>query len=232
MRKDSESQKRNRLSPVTKVTLNESTYASIKQAILDGQFLPGEILTLRRIAAELGTSIVPIRETFRILVAEKVLEMLPNRSVRIPLFDRNVFLQLQGTRMVLEGGATELAAENMTEPKLDELRGINARMMKAIEKNDLEGTLAANRSFHFSIYAMAGNDNLVEHIEQVWLQAAPYFLRLSKRRLESGREFTNEETHPHKDIIESLEDRDSTAAKRAMINDIGNSTKWYRDESS
>jgi DNA-binding GntR family transcriptional regulator len=58
--------------------LHEVIAERVRTAILDGRFRPGQWLRLQRIADDLGVSQIPVREALKRLVAEGVVEHVPN----------------------------------------------------------------------------------------------------------------------------------------------------------
>ena len=65
--------------------LHENVYQEIRRNLMAGQFQPGEAVTLRGLAGKLGTSAMPVREALRRLVAERALDLGPNRTARVPV---------------------------------------------------------------------------------------------------------------------------------------------------
>ena len=73
------------VSKLERETLHDRAYLELKKAIMSGAIRPGATITIRAMATALGTSPMPVREALRRLVAERALEMLPTRSVTLPL---------------------------------------------------------------------------------------------------------------------------------------------------
>src|SRR6266568_178134 len=90
-------------------TLQQRVYHALARGLMGGMFTPGEAVSLRTLAARLGTSAMPVREAVSRLIAERALVMLPNRSVIIPRMSRARFNELTKTRQILEGHVTEAA---------------------------------------------------------------------------------------------------------------------------
>src|ERR1700757_2007320 len=74
--------------------LQEQVHARMRQALIDGQFKPGQVLTIRYLAEQLGTSIMPVREALHKLTVERVLDLLPTRSVRVPVLSVAEFAEI------------------------------------------------------------------------------------------------------------------------------------------
>ena len=102
------------LRPVGRDSLRDQAYAAIRDGVLAGRFAPGERVTIRALAASLGTSPTPVREALNQLVAEGTFELLPNGSASIPAMTLDRFAQLRAMREALEGLAAERAAAVMT----------------------------------------------------------------------------------------------------------------------
>ena len=77
-----------RLAKVEKLTLQEQIYDQLKTGLMRGQFSPGDVLVTRKLAEEMGTSVMPVRDALHRLAAERALVLLPNRSVAVPTTTR------------------------------------------------------------------------------------------------------------------------------------------------
>ena len=67
-----------------KSTLQAHAYAQLREAIMLGKLAPGQPMTIRSLAAALGTSHIPVREALMRLAAERAIAILPNGSVSVP----------------------------------------------------------------------------------------------------------------------------------------------------
>jgi len=98
------------ISAVGRETLNDRVYRELKKSIMSGAFKPGSELKLRSVAEALGTSLMPVRDAMRRLVAERALEMRPSRTIAIPVPSADQFLEIRAIRLLLEGEAVTRAA--------------------------------------------------------------------------------------------------------------------------
>ncbi|RUY11680.1 GntR family transcriptional regulator, partial [Mesorhizobium sp. M2A.F.Ca.ET.040.01.1.1] len=94
------------LTAVDTVPLHEKVYLELVRALMSGQLQPGQKLTSRKLAKELGTSDMPVRSAFTRLQALRALSPMPNGSVEVPLISADRFSQLTAVRTILEGTAT------------------------------------------------------------------------------------------------------------------------------
>ena len=81
----------------------------LRHAIMTGRFPPGLAVTIRGLAALLEVSAMPVREAMRRLVAERALDILDNRRVRVPAMDEGRFSTLIAARILLEQEAARRA---------------------------------------------------------------------------------------------------------------------------
>ena len=95
----------NLVEPLDRQTLGERAYAKLADLLISGRLAPGEKLSLRAAADVLGVSIMPVREAVSRLVADKALEVTPNRAVRVPPMSAAQFRDLTKVRIAIEGHA-------------------------------------------------------------------------------------------------------------------------------
>jgi DNA-binding GntR family transcriptional regulator len=202
------------VSALERDTLQLRVYRVLARGLMAGMFKPGEAVTLRTLAAQLGTSAMPVREATSRLIAERALVMLPNRSVIVPRMTRARFTELARIRQALEGMATTAACAKMTPALIRKLAEINDQLKRGLAAGDFHGALSWNMTFHFTLYEAAGTEVLMRLIEMLWLQAGP-FLALSLTT--PGVRWT---ARHHNAALAALRAADAKAAKRAMQEDV------------
>jgi DNA-binding GntR family transcriptional regulator len=149
-------------------------------------------------------------------VAENALELAPNRSVRVPLLDRERLKDLCRARRIIEGAAAVLAAP-LTQPKLvTSLERLIQTRHVSLEADGIYPALERNQEFHFALYRAAGAPVLMQAIESLWLQMGPY-LRTLVRNLPPS---FGAGTEHHAALIAALRRRDAAAARGAIEADI------------
>ncbi|MGX5217202.1 GntR family transcriptional regulator [Pseudomonas sp. S9] len=195
--------------------LQETLYQNIRQALLSGQFMPGERLKIRDLAAQWGSSPMPVRTALQRLVAEGALEGAQQRSVRVPLMTGERFQHILQVRLNLEGQAAELAAERIGAEQIACFRSCIEQMDLALQTRDLGQYLHENSQFHLMLYRECGNPILLRMIESLWLQVGPFFNRL----------FTEADLAPrlndfHRHALEALEAGDSQGVRHAVEQDL------------
>ncbi|WP_162918677.1 GntR family transcriptional regulator [Taklimakanibacter deserti] len=221
---------RQKLQRLSKTTLQDQAYEELKDALIGGQFTPGDVLVIRQLAIEMGTSIMPVRDALQRLVAERALEMLPNRTVQVPLITRDAFDKLTEIRLRLEALATEEAALRVTGDLIAALREQNEAMMGALREEDAARALEANKSFHFTLYRASQSELLIAYIESLWLRIGP--LLKTPWRMAEGYAVFDRAPDTHQLVIDALGRRDAKRAAAAIVKDISDAADWYRSHSN
>lgn len=155
-------------------TIQQRAYEALREAVITGLFVPGELVTLRSLSERLGVSDMPVREALRRLIAEGAFESLPNHSARVPFPSREDVAQINQLRLILESNAIRQAVEHLSKHKLDRLSELAARMQDLSFPADVTEYARLNKEFHFGIYRESQNPTLVRLIESLWLRIAPF----------------------------------------------------------
>lgn len=209
-------------------TLGERVYGSLRLALQHGQLAPGQVLTIRALAAALKTSRMPVREALLRLGAEGALEVLSNGSVRMPILSSARYRELTQSRILIEGEVAAQAAQIASAKDIRALRALEKCYETSVRAGRIEEVLAANYDLHFHVYRLSGNDTLLHLIEQLWMQAGPYVARtLALVRLLSPQDQEHRPFNPHRDLLSALGDRNSEAARLAIKSDIGVGFKLF-----
>jgi len=202
------------------LTTADHVYTKLRMLLLTGALQPGQKLTLRALAEQFGTSVMPIREAVRRISAEGGLQTLANRTIRVSAPTAQQFAELVRIRCALEGLATEVAARQHTPSELLRLRHYANRFEIEGHKYRSNPTLLArvNRDLHFGVYRAARMPQLMHMIESLWVQVGPAIsatLRHATRGIKQWESFAH-----HAKLIDSLSRRDATRARQAVVADI------------
>ncbi|TIU88124.1 MAG: GntR family transcriptional regulator [Mesorhizobium sp.] len=206
------------LTAVDTVPLHEKVYLELVRALMSGQLQPGQKLTSRKLAKELGTSDMPVRSAFTRLQALRALSPMPNGSVEVPLISADRFSQLTAVRTILEGTATELATKRINGNNLRAIRRHCAELTEAARNGGIENYLRKNHDFKFGVYRHCGNEQMIFLIETVWMQVGPFL-----RNLHIG--FEDDLAgilgiDYHEEVVAAIEAGDGKRARKAIVRDI------------
>ena len=204
------------------VKLRENAYMSLRDAFTRGAFAPGDVLSLRALADQLGVSMTPVREAVRRLVAEGALIDTPSRTLMVPQFDARRASDLLAARLALEHLVLDQSMDRIAPGDIDALAAILARDPVTGGRPDL----ITNHDFHFTLYRLGGSAVLLPLVEALWLQYGAY-LNLIINRPAAG---TIDEHAHHRDLLAALRAGDRPAAHAALEADITRSFAFLLPE--
>jgi DNA-binding GntR family transcriptional regulator len=202
--------------PIDRASLQEQAYEQLRRAILNGSMKPGTALTIRSVAAAIGTSPMPARGALQRLEIEGALVARGGKRVlEICKMTRAEYLELRDIGIQLEGMAAERAAQEITADELDRLERICTAMQAAADANDLDGYLTANWDFHLTIYQASKLTTLIGFIEKRWLRIGPYV-----RMMMPDHDSLITSMPNHWDALNALKRRDGKGAFKAIASDL------------
>lgn len=200
----------------TPVSTIDHVYSELKNALMAGEFAPGQPLPLEELAVAFGTSHMPVRESLNRLSAAGVLESEPRKTARVPVVTVDRLRRLLEVRLLNEKQAVAWAAERSAGKNLGSIGDINRKLdtLDLSKKGDIRKYLRLNQSFHFSVYELCENRTLMNTIEILWLQAGPI---LSLRRAGDAMLPGHDD---HVEILDQIGKGNGPAAAAALERDI------------
>lgn len=197
-------------------TLNQKVYNIVKLMIIDGEFKQGEKLNETDLAERIGVSATPVRETFRTLASEGLVEIVPYKGVFVREYTLKEIKEVYECRKALENLAIELAIDKLDEEKLIAI----SEKTKKLQGNGYSSYEISNE-LHSIIHEAADNDLLLKMLNQInhiLLHDRNISAHDDKRRSEICSE--------HLELIDRLLDRDLKGAKEVMTNHVINGYKY------
>jgi len=191
--------------------LHEEVADRLRTMITEGGLAPGARLNERVLCERLRVSRTPLREAFKVLAAERLIELNPNRGASVVALSRADVEQLFELMGALEGLAGQLAAERRTEAELAEIRALHFEMLAAHARRDLPAYYDFNRRIHVAISRCARNDMLAETYDSV-------NTRIQNLRFRSNfnQDKWDHAVREHQQMLQALEDGNG-AALRAIL---------------
>lgn len=154
-------------------TLSNHAYQIIRDAIVTLRFEPGQQVFEQELGNILGVSRTPIREAFRRLLAEELIEVQPQRGGRIAYISKKKIDEARFVRLSLEVSAfKELAKKwNIDAPYFqnlnDQIIGILEDQTKMAKEKNFDLFLKLDEKFHYSILEATGNATLISIVNQM-----------------------------------------------------------------
>jgi DNA-binding GntR family transcriptional regulator len=183
--------------------LSEQIAGHIRDMIVMDEFQPGQRLRERNIAEQLNISRTPVREAFKMLASEGLVQLLPNRgAVVASISPEEVHDKLQ-VLTALEALAGELACEKATDEEIAEIKALHYEMLAAFTRKDRKSYFKVNQQIHHLIVLSSHNSTLVETHARINMQLyrVRYASNLKNRTWPSAIE-------EHEHILQALEARD------------------------
>jgi DNA-binding GntR family transcriptional regulator len=200
-------------SPIVRRPLHEEATDRLRDLIVQGRLAAGARLNERLLTAQLGLSRTPLREAFKVLATEGLVELLPNRGAIVSQLDATRLSETLVVMGALDALAGELACMSATDAQINEIRALHYEMLAYHARGDLAGYFKFNQAIHLKIVKYSGNAVLYNTYRQLngAMQRARYMANLSKERwMEAVRE--------HEEILAALSARDVKRI-RALLSD-------------
>lgn len=206
-------------------TTLDRVFLHLKDGILCGRYAPGQRLIEADLTRELGVSRGPLREAFRRLSAEGLVESVPNRGAIVRRLSAKQTQELFEIRSALEGLAANLAAQMVKIPE------VRARFVEAIAPiwDDTPRSapltyLDENRIFHQAVADASGNAQLSTLCRQ--LQLPLIMFQLSGALTVETLRLSNLE---HRAIAQAILDREGAKASAAMQAHLDRARRFAED---
>lgn len=194
--------------------LGSSVYTTLREALIMGKLKPDDRLRIRDLAAQVGTSVTPVRDAILQLAKEQALVLKTPRDIRVPQLSEAQFMEIRTLRLSLEGCGAVHAATHITERDLQRLEENLALNLQAIKDNDLGAALRLNSEFHLTLAQLAQMPLLSQFIGSLWMRTGPL---IAQAYAHFSRQMAVEH---HAEVLEALRRRDGQATQQAIQRDI------------
>jgi DNA-binding GntR family transcriptional regulator len=192
-------------------TLGQRAYHELRERILAGELAPGQRLSLRNVAGDLGMSIAPVGEAFRELARDGLIENEPRWGARVRRIDLETLRNQHILRMAVECEVARQCVERASAMVLDELTAIAADLDRSVERNaDPAEVFALDAAFHLRLAAASGAPALVESLK------ANQLVRLLARGCRIAHGMKDRPKRQHQDLVAAIASRDPDQAEREM----------------
>lgn len=145
--------------------LRQQVTEMLRAAIGEGTFKPGDRLIERDLCERIGVSRTSIREAFRALEAEGVIETIPNRGPVVSRIDRAQAIEIYELRGLLEALASRRFAEQGTTDQRAALATAYRDLVAAMRDGPTAGRLMAKKRFYDVLLEGSGNAELAKMLQ-------------------------------------------------------------------
>ncbi len=200
----------------------ESLVARLESMILTGVFQPRERLIELNLASALNVSRFWIRDALKILETKGLVTMVPYKGAMVSNLEEEVIEEIFQVRINLETLATRLACLNMKPADVRSLKRMSRHIRTSFEAEDLESMIASNATFHDYIFNLAGNQTLIQIINQ--LRARCHILRHSSW---SSQRIVHQVLYEHDQFVEAFEKKDLAKLDELAATHIVHAKDFY-----
>lgn len=195
-------------------------FETLENDILSGVYSRGDVLTELKLCERLGVSRTPVREALNRLKEQQLVEETSSHSVVVLGISEQDLLDIYNIRLRIEGYATRLCAEKITEEQLFELREIVALQEFYTERGGAAHIRDTDSRFHELVYQYCGSRVLQATLSDLHHKVQRY-RKISVEHPDRAHFAMRE----HADILRALEQHDGDEAERLTVLHIQNAMK-------
>ncbi len=192
---------------IDRVSAQQQIYTTLKDWIVDGTLMPGEMLNDSEIAKYFSVSRTPVREAILLLAQRDFVKIMPSKGTKVTETSEEEATFIYEAISCLSAEIARLAVHKQQPGDVEHLKRLNDIFASAIQSGEYAKTLEADTNFHNYIIKMAANP----YIENCWSQILPHAKRYELLYFTSGNN-KKQSVQDHDAIIQAISDSDEEAA--------------------
>lgn len=206
--------------------LHHDLVSALRDWLVEGHVPEGGRIPERELCLRFGVSRTPLREALKVLAAEGLIELLPNRGARLRALTQADVEELFDVIGGLESLAGRLACERITQAELAEIVETHHAMYRAYLHRDLAAYFKLNQEIHHRIVAAARNATLSATYASLSgrLRRVRYAANLDGERDRWG-----EAMREHEEILDALRRRAGAELSDILFRHLRNKRKAAAD---
>ena len=147
--------------PLERVSLHDQLVAKVREMIVDGELEAGAALPERMLCETFGVSRTPLREAFKILASEGLIELRSHRTPVITPINRDEIANIFDIMVALDGVAGTRAATLATDDDLARLNAMHDELVQLHRDAARAAYFRLNQEIHLEITRLAANSTLL-----------------------------------------------------------------------
>lgn len=191
-----------------KYSLRGRVFSKIREDILSGKFKEHEELKEVAIGEELGVSRTPVREAFRQLELEGLIQIVPNKGAYVTGITAKDVEDIYMIRSLLEGLCARWATDQITTEQLNEMEENVYLADFHAAKGHMDQMAELDNRFHHILYEACSSKQL----QRLLVDFHEYVLRVRKKTLANGGR-GQESNEEHRQIMEAIKAKDKEKAE-------------------
>ncbi|MEE1803434.1 GntR family transcriptional regulator [Streptomyces sp. JV176] len=141
--------------------------AALRDALVGGELVPGEVYSAPVLAERFGVSATPVREAMQQLALEGAVETVPNRGFRVTRRTPGEIAELAEVRALLEVPVMLRLARTVPAERWAEIRPLAEATGRSAALGDRAAYAECDRAFHRALLSLSGNQHLVAVADDV-----------------------------------------------------------------
>ena len=201
-------------------SLAEEIVQILRSRIINGEYSIGEKLVENKIAEELKVSRTPVREAFKQLTKENLIEYVPNKGCFAKGFDKNDLNDIYAVRNAVERLAVEWVIRNKTEEGMEDLKEQLSLMSQYLADGSVEKFIRASAEMEDVFYRMTRSRFIIQA-----LKSYQEYIQLARQGMLTRQENLPKILKEHRCVVEAVEEGDVEKAKAAISEHLRNAAK-------
>jgi DNA-binding GntR family transcriptional regulator len=192
--------------PIARPLLLDEVVRRMRTLIVEGTLMPGSRIPERQLCSQLGISRTPLREAFRVLAGEGLIEIQPHRGATVCKLNAAEVDHIFQVMEALESLAGELACDEIPDEEIAAIRDLHEKMMSSYKRRQKAAFFKLNQQIHERIMRASGNPVLARIYEGLsgQMRRARYMSLNTDTQWEQA-------VMEHEGIMTALEARDKQA---------------------
>jgi DNA-binding GntR family transcriptional regulator len=146
----------------------------LRQAVVEGELVPGQRVRQEEVAERLGVSIAPVREALKVLEQEGQVTYRPRRGYFVTELRAEDLIEIYELRGLLEARAARRALPSIDSDQMRRLEQAAEDCVRAAQRGDVSAELEANRRFHFGLLDSPDQPHTMRVIRLLWDSTEAY----------------------------------------------------------
>jgi DNA-binding GntR family transcriptional regulator len=194
------------------ITGADKTFFQLRSAIVEGEIEAGSKLSEMELSTKYAVSRAVIREAINRLESCHLVERKANVGARVVSLTPNGLIQLYQVRESLEGMAARLAAKNMSDEEIEDLKGLLSTHFQEVKGGETYYQEAGDVDFHYRIIVGSKNDHLISLL----INGLYHLIRMYRVQLGMAGPRVSTAFDEHKHIVQAISNRDEELAEMLM----------------
>jgi DNA-binding GntR family transcriptional regulator len=148
--------------PLERMSLHDQLVAKVREMIVDGELQAGAALPERMLCETFGVSRTPLREAFKILASEGLIELRSHRTPVVTLINWAEIANIFDVMVALDGFAGARAASMATDADIAKLNTMHDQLVELHRDASRAPYFRLNQEIHFEITRLAANPVLLK----------------------------------------------------------------------